>query len=85
MQGDAASIIALKGVCLQIAVENDPGALHRQRPGITSRYHAFLTDAVSSADIDKASGRRNYPLSKVALVQDRNRTAGNVSESGSTA
>ena len=48
--------------------------------GIAARYHAFLTDAVSSADIDRASGSRDYPLCKVALVQDLNRAAGNVSE-----
>ena len=52
-QGDAASIVALNGICLQIAVENDPGALYRQRSGIASRYRACPTDAVSSADVDR--------------------------------
>ena len=68
LQRDAASIIADEGVCLQTPVENDPLSLDGQSAGISTRDYAFLTDAVSSADINEASGSRNYPLILILIL-----------------
>ena len=59
----------------QSAIENDSLSLDGQSSGISTRDHAFQIDAVSSADMDHASGGGDHPLpliEKPALVLDVN-------------